>query len=409
MHRLLVLALGIVFSLGLFAGHATAKEFLIGLQTDRSGAVQNVGNPFGDGFHDYVKLYNSRNGLGGGHKVKVMEIDHGYTVPRGIEAYERHKAAGALTISIFGTPQTVALAPKLLQDKTLGTSPGFGSAMAANGKKFPYLFPIAASYWSQAGAGMKFILDEWKKEGKSGKPKIAFIYGDNPAGREPIAMLKDIAKLEGITMQNYAVPPPYIEFRPQVIAITRKFKADWILSHLFGRAPAISIREFKRMGIARTRMLGFIWSGGEADFKVAGWDSSEGYYVMQIAHVGKTGNKILDDIRALYAKDGKSEPKMMSVSVFYNRGIMTAAIHSEAIRLAIAKKGPNIGTDDVKMAMETIKNFSLGGFMPPMTITQEDHEGGGFVRVFQVHDGGFRPVTGWYQGYRSLVRKRLGL
>ena len=50
-----------------------------------------------------------------------------------------------------------------------------------------------------------------------------------------------------------------------------------------------------------------------------------------------------------------------------------------------------------------MKDFSLGGILPPMTITKQDHEGGGWVRIFEVKGNGFVPVTDWMQGYRDTV------
>jgi branched-chain amino acid transport system substrate-binding protein len=247
-------------------------------------------------------------------------------------------------------------------------------------------------------------MENWKGPGK---PKVAYIFGDNPAGREPLAVMEDIAALEGVELRTYAVPPPYIEMRPQVIDITRRFKADWIVSHLFGRAPGISLKEFHRMGTPLTRVVGLVWSAAESDIRVAGWDTAEGYYNVQFAFVGSTGHPLLDDVRALYKSEGKPPPEAMSTSVYYNRGLAAAALHAEAIRTAIAAKGINITSVDVKNAMERIKDFSLDDFMAPINMAPDNHEGGGFVRIFQVHDGGYRPITGWYQGYRDVVLKRL--
>src|SRR4029078_636493 len=102
---------------------------------------------------------NSKGGVEG-FKIKVEEIDHEYKVPPAMEAHERFKKDGAVLDSVYGTPQIAALNAKLAEDKMLGTSPGFGTAAAADGKKFPYTFPIAASYWSQAAAAVKFAKEQ---------------------------------------------------------------------------------------------------------------------------------------------------------------------------------------------------------------------------------------------------------
>src|SRR5262245_17777888 len=84
-----------VLALALMGSVAMAKEFVIGLQTDRSGPTSTVGPFVGDGFQDYIKLFNKKNMMPG-HTLKVVEIDHSYDVPKSLESYERHKQAGAL-------------------------------------------------------------------------------------------------------------------------------------------------------------------------------------------------------------------------------------------------------------------------------------------------------------------------
>lgn len=389
------------------ASHLIAKEFVIGLLCDRTGPTAVVGSNMCPGFHDYIALFNKNNTMPG-HSIRVMEVDHGYNVPRGIEAYGRFKKANAVSVALYGTPHTVSLTPKLAEDKVLGTSPGFGSAAGANGKRFPYLFPLAASYWSQAASAVKFIMDKW--EGSS-PPKIAYLYYDNPAGREPFPILDDLQKKIGFTRRDFAVPAPAIEMRPQVLDIARRFRPDWVLSQLFGRGPGVSLKEFTRVGFPRNRVIGFVWAAGEPDIAVAGWKQSEGYYTIQFAHVGSSrknlNRPVLRAIGDMYKAKGRDLPKAMDMSVYYNRGVATASVHAEAIRSAVASKGPNINGEDVKNAMERIRGFALEGFMPAVNMSKEDHEGGGFIRIFQVRDGGFVPASGWMQGYRDLVMKHV--
>ena len=112
----------------------------------------------------------------------------------------------------------------------------------------------------------------------------------------------------------------------------------------------------------------------------------------------------------MYKAQGKPEPTKVQTesSVLYNRGVMTAALHVEAIRGAIKAKGGAKPTgEDVKNAMEKIKGFTLGGIVPPMTITPEDHEGGGWVQIWQVKGGKFVKATEWFQAYRDVIKKHL--
>ena len=386
---------------GVLPGSAAAADIVVGMQCDRTGPTQTVGTFLCPGYHDYVNLVNSKGGIEG-NKIRVIEIDHEYKVPAGVEAYALHKKEGAVLIGIYGTPHTQALTQKLTEDKIPGSSPGFGTAAAANGENFPYIFPIAASYWSQAAAALEYARDQLGGTLK-GK-KIAYIYYDNPAGREPLPVLHKLRDEVGFELREFAVPPPGIEMSAQVLDITRRYRADFVLAHLFGRAPSVSMKEFKRAGYKLDKVLGFVWAGGEADIAAAGgFDRVEGYSALQFAGVG-SDYPVLEEIRAMYKAEGKEPPKEMASTVYYNRGVFQAAIHLKAIENAVKAKGSgDITGEDVKNGFEAIEGFTLGGLVPPLEITNFDHEGGGWVRVFQVQKGNFVPVTEWFQGYRNVV------
>lgn len=398
------LSVGLV---GLLLGPAGAqeKEVLIGLQCDRTGATQNVGTVLCPAYHDYIALVNSKGGIEG-YKVKVEEIDHEYKVPPAMEAHERFKKDGEVLEALYGTPQTAALNAKLAEDKILGTSPGFGTSAAADGKKFPYTFPIAASYWSQAAAAVKFAKD--KLGGSLKGKKIAYLYYDNPAGTEPFPILEDLAKSEGFELRNFAVPPPGLEMAAQVLDITARYRPDYIITHLFGRSPSVSIKELKGKGYPLSKVVALVWGAAEGDIVAAGgFGVAEGYNCLQFAGVGGD-YAVIKEINAMYKAQGKQPPKEQENSVIYNRGVFQAAIHVEAIKNAIKAKGgamPN--GEDVKKGMEQIKGFTLGGLVPPLNITAADHEGGGWVQVWTVKGGKFQKATDWYQGYRDVVDKHL--
>ncbi len=383
---------------------AQSKELVFGFQCDRTGPTATVGTVLCPGYHDYIDLINSKGGVEG-FKIKVIEVDNEYKVPPAIEAHERFKKEGAVLEGLYGTPQTAALNKKLEEDKILGTSPGFGTAAAADGKRFPYTFPIAASYWSQAGAAVEFAKE--KMGGLKGK-KIAYLFYDNPAGKEPLPILEDLSKSEGFDLRTFAVPAPGVEMGSQVTDIVQRYKPDFVITHLFGRAPSVSIKELKGKGYPLSKVVAFVWGSAEADITAAGgMGVAEGYNTLQFAGVGKDF-QVNKDIVAMYKAAGKSAPKEMDSTVYYNRGILNAALHVEAARNAIKAKGGAAPTsEEVKNGMEHIKGFTLGGLLPPMELTPADHEGGGWVQVWTVHSGKLNKTKDWFQGYRSVILKHL--
>jgi len=64
--------------------------------------------------------------------------------------------------------------------------------------------------------------------------------------------------------------------------------------------------------------------------------------------------------------------------------------------------------EDVKKGFESISNFTLGGLVPPLELSSADHEGGGWVQIFQVKGGKFVKETEWFRAYREVLAKELG-
>jgi branched-chain amino acid transport system substrate-binding protein len=384
---------------------AQQKEVVIGEQCDRTGPTQIVGVNLCPAIRDYVNLVNSKGGVEG-YKIKLNEIDNEYKVPPAIEAYEREKSEGAVSIMIYGTPQTQALTQKLNEDKIPGTSPGFGTAAAANGTRYPYLFPIAATYWSQGAGAIQFVKD--KLGGDLHGKKIAYVFYDNPAGHEPLLILEDLQKSEGFELKTFAVPPPGVEMGAQVLDITQRFHPDFVIAHLFGRSPSVAIKELKRAGYPLSKVIGLVWASAEPDIEAAGgWAVAEGYHTIQFAGVGDD-YPVRKEIVAMYKAEGKDPPKEMQNTVYYNRGLLIGAVHVEAVRNAIKAKGGGQPTgEDVKKGFEAIHGLTLGGLVPPMQLSASDHEGGGWVQIFQVHDGKFVKETEWFRAYPEVLAKQL--
>ncbi|HTI79801.1 MAG TPA: ABC transporter substrate-binding protein [Acetobacteraceae bacterium] len=403
MQRLTTIATALALCVAAGGASAQQKEILIGSQCDRTGPTQLVGTIFCPAVQDYVNLVNSQGGVGG-YKVVINELDNNYQVPSAIEEYERHKQQGMVSTLIWGTPQAEALNPRLEKDHIPGTSPGFGSAAAANGGKYQYLFPLAATYWSQGAAGIQFIKD--KLGGDLKGKKIAYLYYDNPAGLEPLAILKGLQQNEGFELRTFAVPPPGVEMSAQILDISQRYRPDFVLAHLFGRAPSVMLKSLKQSGYPLSKVLGFVWASSEADIMAAGgWNVAQGYHTMQFVGVGDD-YPVIKQIIAMYQKEGKQPPKEMATSVYYNRGIQDAAVHIEALRNALKLTGGKPPTgEDMKKGFEMIKNFTLDGLLPPLQVTPSDHEGGGWVQIFQVKGDKMVKETEWFQGYRELVLK----
>jgi branched-chain amino acid transport system substrate-binding protein len=238
-------------------------------------------------------------------------------VPQGVEACEREKRDGAVSMMVYGTPQVQALNQKLTEDKIPGTSPGFGIAASADGKRYPYLFPVAATYWSQGAAAVQFVKE--KLGGNLRGKKIAYIFYDNPAGREPLPVIEDLQQVEKFELRTFAVPPPGVEMGAQVLDITQRYRPDFVIAHLFGRSPSLAIKEFKRTGFPLSKVMGLVWASAEHDILAAGgWPVAEAYHTLTFAGIGDD-YPVRQEIKAMYKAQGRELPSAMDDTVSSSR------------------------------------------------------------------------------------------
>ena len=387
--------------LALAIGHGAAAAepgsgIKIGGICGRTGGAAVIGAELCPGVADYIAIVNQKGGVLG-QKLDYTELESGYMVPRAVEAYERLKREGVVTVMNYGVPILLALTPRYMEDKIPSFNTGTGRGDAIDGTAWPYIFPGTASYWSQAGVVMKYLKDNGAKRGT----KIAFLFYDNPAGRDGLPMLEEVARKEGYVLRTYPVQPPGLEMESEVTAIARDFKADWVIGSLFNIPASVSIKEFKKVGFPMNRVLSFVYGAGEADVEEAGWDIAQGYLGLQFAGVGRNF-PVIQDILKMYREEGKVAPKYIG-SVYYNRGVLVGALIVEGVRLAIQDYGLPVTGDKVRKGYESIRKFDLVGFVSPLNITPQDHEGGGYLRVYQVKGREWVPVSDWIRGYRDEV------
>jgi branched-chain amino acid transport system substrate-binding protein len=405
-----LLAAALVFSFGAACGgdggssskegSAAGKDAItVGVICPRTGPIEIIGTNLCLAAADYVELVNSKGGVSG-HPIKVVDIDYAFEVPKGVAAYEEMKRQGAVALICGGTPIALALNDRITADKIPCLTPGFGIAEATDGAKYPYQFPLAASYFSQAAAALDHIAGEAEDK----KVKVAFLHLDNPSGKEPLPALEQLAKEKGYEFKAFAVPLPGLELGAQITDIVSRYKADWVVSHLFGRAPSVSIKGLKQAGFPLDHVISFVWGVAEADIEAAGgFAAAEGYRGLQFTGVGQDF-PVIKEIQQRYETRKVAVPAgLTKYSVYYNRGVAMGAMVLEGIRRALETGGAPVTGEKVKAGLESIKDFELGGLVPPLSTSPADHEGGGFTRVVAVKDGKLTPITDWDNPERDKV------
>jgi branched-chain amino acid transport system substrate-binding protein len=387
---------------------AQAKEQFFPVLPYRTGAYAPNGVPWANGYVDYLKLINARDGGVNGVKIAFEECDTGYSTDRGVECYERlkGKASGEI-FQPLSTGITFALTTKAPADKNVLITSGYGLSESSDGTVFKWNFPMLGTYWSGADIIMQHIT---KKEGGNLKgKKIALVYHDSPYGKEPIPLLQERAKLQGYELTLLPVAAPGVEQKATWLQI-RQLRPDYVLLWGWGVMNSASIKEAVATGYPRERMYGVWWSAGEPDVKDVG-DAAKGYNGLVVFG---TEGKALDDIRKLVHGKGQGTGPIEEVGqTLYMRGMTSAVLAVESMRRAQERFGKgkvmtgeqlrwgaeNLSLDDKKLAA-----LGLTGIMKPLSTSCSDHEGSRSARIHTWDGKAWQLTSDWYTADEAIIK-----
>ena len=415
LHRNKLIASLFGLALAAAAGTAGAADQFVPLLSYRVGAYAAGGSGIFGGYIDYMNYINMTQGGINGVKLTWEECETEYNNSRGVECYERLKKnqSGASMVQPLSTGITYSLIDRVATDKVPMVTLGYGRTDAADGRVFPYVFPMITTYWSQASDMIKYIASKEGGEDKLKGKKIVHIYHDSAYGKEPIPVFEAYAKKLGYELTTIAVPHPGNEQQSQWLQI-RQIKPDYVILWGWGVMNPTALKAAAKVGFPRTKMIGVWWAGSEEDVIPAG-EAANGY-TTAVFNVSGPNLPLVQDIKKVVYGAGKGnleDPTRLG-NVMYTRGVVYGMILVEAIRVAQSQFGKGKvmtpeqlrwGFEHLNLTEARIKELGAGGLFPPIKTSCADHEGSGMVKFQEWTGTGFKQVTPFMAGDRDMVRK----
>jgi branched-chain amino acid transport system substrate-binding protein len=411
--KTLAAAIGVVAALSSGSVLAQAKEQFFPLLVYRTGAYAPNGVPFANGYADYLKLVNARDGGINGVKITFEECETGYATDRGVECYERLKGKGPTGATVFqplSTGITFALTDKTSTDKIPLITAGYGRADSVDGEAFPYNFPLMGTYWDAADILVQHVgklnggLDKLK-----GK-KIALVYHDSPYGKEPIALLQERSKIHGFDLLLLPVTHPGVEQKATWLQI-RQQRPDYVFLWGWGVMNSTSIKEAVATGYPRDKMFGVWWSAAEPDVAPVAADA-KGYHGLALQHGADKAKVHQDIMKFVHDKGQGSGPKDEVGSVLYNRGMISAMLGVEGVRRAQERYGKKPltgeevrwGLENLALDQKKLDALGLAGVMRPISTSCKEHGGAHVARIHTWDGTKWNFSSDWYEADQQIIR-----
>ncbi|MBB05033.1 ABC transporter substrate-binding protein [Pseudooceanicola sp.] len=369
-----------------------------GLCFDLSKSYTFISPQVAQAAQDLAMHVNASGGIDG-HPIEMVVKDHGNEPQRGVECYEQLKRDGVFIFNFLSTPVTNAVLPRVMKDENILMQSFVGRGDAVDGEVFEWVFPIGPTYWQQAANDIAYIKSQF--EGDFSDAKIGFIYLDYPFGQEPIEILKTLAEKEGFELELYPVPLPGSD-QAGAWSKIRRDKPDYVISWLLAGGHVVASKEMRRNRFPIDRYLSSNWLN-EVDIANIGAEEATGILRGTNVAGGQEVPIVKTMLDTIYAEGKGSGPESSVRDVYYNTGLAIYSSGIEAARIAVENDGWPLTPESMKAAYESLSGYDGNGLMAPLTVTGEDHGGGGKTRIEQWDGETWVPLTDWSADYLDVV------
>jgi branched-chain amino acid transport system substrate-binding protein len=384
MRRLSKLAVGALF-VGALAAPTLAEdgvtdtEIVLGSHTALSGPVAGWGVGATEGARMRYDEVNEKGGVHG-RKIKLIVEDHGYQVPRAVQAANKliNNDKIFLMVGALGTPQNNAVLGEQFAKGVPNIFP-FTAARSMVEPHHPLKFAQFSSYYDQVRAATKYFVE------KQGKQKPCVMYQDTDFGHEVRDGVREQAKALKIAVAaEAAYGPTDTEF----VAPISKLKAagcDLVVMGSIIRDSIQPVGTAKKLGWTGVTFVG---QAASYDPIVAGAPGGimEGFYSgtgMPFSYPDTSGEAI-KTWAAKYKARTKQDP---------NSAAQYSYVGSDIIVKALEAAGKDLTRAKFLGALESIKDYRPMFPGPTLSYGPKRHQGSHATFLAKVEGGRWKVVA----------------
>lgn len=356
----------------------TANEIVIGTHTALSGPV----SAWGVGSTEGTRMrFDEANEKGiHGRKIKLIVEDHGYQVPRAVQAANKliNNDKIFIMLGALGTPMNNAVFGDQLAKGVPNLFP-LTAARSMVEPLHPLKFTLYSSYYDQVRAATKHFVEKEKKS------KICTMYQDTDFGHEIRDGVRDQAKALKMTVSAEATyGPTDTEF---VAPITKLKSAgcDLVIMGSIIRDSIQSVGTAKKLGWSDVTFVG---QAASYDPIVAGAPGGimEGFYSGTGGpySYSDTASDTIKAWTAKYKERTKQEPNSAAQYGYVSGDIVVRALEASGKDLTRAK---------FLAALESTKNYRPMFPGPTLNFTSKQHQGSFATFLAKVEGGRWKVVA----------------
>ena len=355
---------------------------------DYTGPIAGLNVPADMGLEDFIKEVNAKGGVDG-VKIKFIGIDTRYDVARAVSAYKRYRRTPRLLmVNSISTGIGKAVARLIERDKKAQLVPGDGEFQAHIGRTFLW----GPAYQDAFAATLDWIMDDWKKKGKSGTPVVGYLSWDNPYGREHLRGGKEYAEKLGIKFLPPEFFPPGTLKHDVYLTRLAKAGADYIHAGGVDPTPTNVIRDGHALGLTKTIQFTTDYWGPTALGIGVHAEALEGTVITSFYERGEDARNN-PFVTGQWKKYRGSMDKFNEV---YGMGMSWGMTYVAGLKKALKTAGyDNLKANHMYKAYQELTGLTKHDIQGPCAYSPKSRLGSKVVKIYRVKDGKIVPITGW--------------
>lgn len=339
------------------------------------------------GTMDYLQYLNDQGGVEG-VKIKFIGVDTRADVARVVSAYKRYQTLPKTPVFWNNsTPSAKVVIPMATRDKKVMITPGSGEMAVQRG----YAFLANPSYQDGFGAFLDYVVKDWQRKGKAGKPTIGRIHLDNAFGYEEMLGGKEYAEKLGLEVRSEYFP---VGTPDHTTYLTRLKGCDYILVGGADPTPSMVIRDAYRLGMTTESNFFCGYYGAVRGVGMA--SHSKEMQGMTCVSFWLRGTELLahplvSKIWTTYRKAPVTE-----VRDFYAWGIVLGMAFEAALRTGLKEVGyDKLDGEVLYKAYQRLTGMEFAGITTPSAFSPTERRFSRGVKFYKIKGMDLEPITGW--------------
>ncbi|HEX4077561.1 MAG TPA: ABC transporter substrate-binding protein [Rhizomicrobium sp.] len=338
----------------------TATEIKIGQTMPYSGPASAY-SVLGKVEVAYFNMLSEQGGING-RKVMLLSRDDGYQPAKAIEQVRKliEQDQVAFIFSSLGTPSNLAIRKYLNDKKIPQLFVASGADIWGDPQHYPWTIGLLPSYRVESAIDARYV-DKTKPGAK-----VAFLYQNDPAGKEFLSGLMDVwgagFSKHVVKAESYEVSDPTID---SAIVSLQASGANVLITAATPKFGAMAIRKVAQLGWHPSFIVSYVMSSVAAVLTPAGLDNSVGLITAQFSK-DPTDPRWKDD-PGLNAWRAFMTKYLPDVSLTDNNAIV-GYMYAETLARVLKQCGNDLSRANIMKQATHLKGLHVDVLLPDVTI-----------------------------------------